>query len=274
MAENKREIQRRKRRILEHGSDRLAFITGRISSLPPQTLSSSLPDSDAISNHSNLTSPTISPHGEATKELGSTLLKNDDPLVADPYPFEAPRTVTQTQPLHEHEGGSQISNIQTSEFDHVQQPPPDSSVADVSNQQPQQQPRTEESKLFIIPSEISSAINASRITRLSCSVAVALLVVVSYLGFSMLGSGLIKSLISFRPLYLVLVTNLTVVVAKLLSTKNIRRYAISSGGDQGDAQLVRALEFGLVLQNVVDAFFMDCSVYAIIVVCGLSLVQR
>ncbi|XP_019449013.1 PREDICTED: uncharacterized protein LOC109351828 isoform X1 [Lupinus angustifolius] len=264
MAENKRENQRRKRRILEQGSDRLAFITGRISSLPPQTLSSS------ISDDSNVTSPTISPQGVAVEELDSTLLKNDDPLVADLYPFEASRTITQTQPLQEHEGGT----IQTSEFDHVQQPPSDSSVGNVSNQQPQQQPRTEESKLFIIPSEISSAINASRSTRLCCSVTVALLVVVSYLGFSLLGSELIKSLISFRPLYLVLVTNLTVVFAKLLSTKNIRRYAISSGGDQGDAQLVRALEFGLVLQNVVDAFFMDCSVYAIVVVCGLSLVQR
>ncbi|KAE9616863.1 hypothetical protein Lal_00035030 [Lupinus albus] len=264
MAENKRESQRRKRRILEQGSDRLAFITGRISSLP---------DPDAISNHSNITSPTILPHVEAVEELDSTLLKHDDPLVADPYSFEASRSITQTQPLQEHEGESQISSIQTSEFDHLQQPPPDSSIGNVSNQQPQQQPRTEESKLFIIPSEISSAINASRSTRLCCSVAVALLVVVSYLGFSLLGNELIKSLISFRPLYLVLLTNLTVVVAKLLSTKNIRRYAVSSGGDQGDAQLVRALEFGLVLQNVVDAFFMDCAVYAIVVVCGLSLVQ-
>ncbi|OIW08379.1 hypothetical protein TanjilG_03055 [Lupinus angustifolius] len=161
----------------------------------------------------------VSPQGEAVEELDSTLLKNDDPLVADLYPFEASRTITQTQPLQEHEGGT----IQTSEFDHVLK------------------------NLSFSSSQVKSVLP-------SMPQGVPAFVVL--------------------PLYLVLVTNLTVVFAKLLSTKNIRRYAISSGGDQGDAQLVRALEFGLVLQNVVDAFFMDCSVYAIVVVCGLSLVQR
>ncbi|KAM4074493.1 hypothetical protein ACJW30_10G097600 [Castanea mollissima] len=36
-------------------------------------------------------------------------------------------------------------------------------------------------------------------------------------------------------------------------------------------QVGNTLETGLVMQKALDAIFMDCSVYAIIVICGLSL---
>lgn len=103
--------------------------------------------------------------------------------------------------------------------------------------------------------------------------------VASYLGFS-----LIKSVISFRPLYLVLLTNSTVVVARLfVSGKQIgfgrsrRRQNndadSSSSSSEWDAQLAKTLEIGLVVQSVLDAVFMDCAVYAIVLICGLSLVH-
>lgn len=264
MAENSRETRRR--RILERGSDRLAFITGRVQSLPP-------PGADANSSSQsydpNTNLPTVLPHDEAVQESDSTLINHDPPVANNPHHSDASRSITQIQPLHEHEDDNEISSVPTSELDHVQPPPPDASL-DISNQQPQ---LTQEPKHFIIPSEISSAINASRTTRLCCSVAVALLVVVSYLGFSLMGGKLFNSVISFRPLYLVLVTNLTVVVARLISSDKRRLNITSSGGDQWDAQLARTLELGLVMQNVADAVFMDCAVYAIVVICGVSLVQ-
>lgn len=158
------------------------------------------------------------------------------------------------------------------EPEHVQvqtQPPtfPDSASEEIS----QQQSRAAEPErfTFINPSDVSSAINASRVTRLCCSIFVALLVVASYLGLSQL----INTVISFRPLYLVLLTNLTVVIARLVSGKQRRRRQNSTDSSEWDSQLAKTLEIGMVLQSLIDAVFIDCSVYAIVLVCGLSLVH-
>ncbi|XP_061356896.1 uncharacterized protein LOC133301289 [Gastrolobium bilobum] len=284
MAETNSRETRRRRRILQQGSDRLAFISGRIQNLPPPDPDPDPDDSSSqsqplISDDPDTSLTTVLPHGDAEKDSDSILQTHD------PYHSDASKSIIQTPPLHEHESESEISIVPTSEIEpepeaeHVQpqsQPPPlqDSSL-DISNRQSQ----PEEPKNFINPSDISSAVNASRVTRLCCSIAVALLVVASYLGFSLTGIKLIKRVISFRPLYLVLVTNLTVVVARLLSGKQKgferferRQSQTSSDGDQWDSQLARILELGLVVQNVMDAVFMDCAVYAIVLVCGLSLV--
>ncbi|MED6113213.1 hypothetical protein PIB30_068769 [Stylosanthes scabra] len=268
MAENSRETRRR-RRILEQGSDRLAFITGRIQTLPPQPQ----PDSSSVSDHPNTTSTTTTttlPNDEAEK-------KNDS--VVDPS-RENDASISGSQtPLHEHEPEHATSGVPTSQDEHVQ--PPQDLPPDIieTEQQSRQMPQRKESKLLITPSEISSAIDTSRFTRLLCSVAVAILVVASYLGFSLMGNNLIKGIISFRPLYLVLVTDLSIVAARVLSGKqrgfgrsNGRENGTPSDGDQY-AQLARTLELGLVIKNAMDAVFIDCAVYAIIVVCGISLLQ-
>jgi hypothetical protein len=64
----------------------------------------------------------------------------------------------------------------------------------------------------VTPNQITSAIAASEKSRLRCSVVVALSAVLSHLGFPLLGSNLISSIINFRPLYLVLLTNVTLVL--------------------------------------------------------------
>lgn len=134
---------------------------------------------------------------------------------------------------------------------------------------------------FFTPNQISSAITASEDTRLLCSVTIALLVVLSYQGFPLLGSYIIKTIISFRPLYLLLLTNVTVVLARLLFYKQrgFERAAqdenetSSLNGFGWAEQVSRSLETGLVMQRALNAVFMDCSVYAIVVICGLSLAQ-
>lgn len=132
---------------------------------------------------------------------------------------------------------------------------------------------------FFTPSQITSAIAASESTRLLCSVTMALLVVLSYLGLPLLGSYIIQSIITFKPLYLLLLTNVTVVLARILSAKQrgFERAArdendTASVGGYGLAERVsKSLETGLVMQKAFDAVFMDCSVYAMVVICGLSL---
>ncbi|KAI9097838.1 hypothetical protein K1719_025609 [Acacia pycnantha] len=296
MAANAREARRRK--ILERGSDRLALITGWTHTLqPPPPPSYSLPSGDdadslsqpliaddqAIRPLVSYPNTTVSAQGEA-EESDPILLKAEP--VTDPYHSSAYNGSSQT-PLHEFEQQNvsslptsvvveQVqqlpgSSVVTSEVNQVQ-PPPDSSVRTSGTEQ-QLRLQSRDTKFFT-PGEISSAITASKITRLCCSICVALLVVLSYLGFPLLHSRYVKSVLSFRPLYLVLVTNVTVVAVQLFTGKQ-RRVAgrqneISSDGNHWIERLSRALESVLVMRNVMDAMFMDCASYAIIVICGLS----
>ncbi|KAL1367193.1 hypothetical protein AAHE18_02G033800 [Arachis hypogaea] len=214
MAENSRETRRR-RRILDQGSDRLAFITGRIQTLPTQPQ----PDSSSRSGHPTTTFTTTTlPNDEAEKKSDSIMLNHNSVVVPS---READASVSGSQtPLHEHEPKSAISGVLTSQDEHVQ--PSQDLPPDIieTEQQSRQMPQMGESKLRITPSEISSAIDASRGFRRS----------------------------------------------------NGREYRTPSDGDQY-AQLARTLELGLVMKNAMDAVFIDCAVYAIIVVCGISLFQ-
>ena len=140
--------------------------------------------------------------------------------------------------------------------------------------------QTQKYKSFT-PNQISSALAATESTCLFCSIAFALLVVLSFIGFPILGSKFMNSIISFRPLYLLLLTNATVVLAQLLriqgsSVRAGRGENITppAGGNDLAAQLGKTLEIGLLIQKVADAVFMNCAVYAIIVVCAISFAQK
>ncbi|CAL5435464.1 unnamed protein product [Camellia sinensis] len=135
---------------------------------------------------------------------------------------------------------------------------------------------------FFTPNQISCAIAVSESTRIYCSLPAAILVVLSHVGLPVLGSHIVKSTIFFGPLYLVLLTNVSIVLAQLLLGKQRRLEQIEQeansvpliGGYGFAEQVGKALESGLVLQNIVGAMFMDCSVYAVVVACGLSLVHK
>ncbi|XP_042992179.1 uncharacterized protein LOC122318679 [Carya illinoinensis] len=78
--------------------------------------------------------------------------------------------------------------------------------------------QTQRRRLFTL-NQISSAIAAAEGTRLFCSAIIAIFVMLSYLGFPLPGSYIIKSIISFRPLYIVLLTNATIVLTRLTFDK-------------------------------------------------------
>ncbi|CAJ1978947.1 unnamed protein product [Sphenostylis stenocarpa] len=236
---------RRRRRILDQGSDRLAFITGRIQTLPP-----TLPDSAASSpqlHHPNTTLPASVHHSDSTSH--------------NPQPYNDAKTAIQTPPNDDAE--RDISTLPSSEHqpEQVQLQPP---------LPPPPSPYTEEPKRFVTPSDVTRAINSSRFIRLCCSILVALLVLLSFLG-----TNFFTAVISFRPLYLVLVTNVTVVIARLFfgEQRGFGRRG-SSGDSEGEySQLARTLELCLVAQTVADAVFMDCAVYAVVLICGLSVIN-
>lgn len=135
---------------------------------------------------------------------------------------------------------------------------------------------------FINLSQISSAIATSTGTRLLCSVIGGLLVVLSSIGFPLLGSRIISSTLTFLPLYLILLTNVTIIAARLISCKQggheraAREENMTPALDETGwvDHVGTSLEMGFLVIKFLDAVVMDCSLYAVVVVCGLSFFQK
>lgn len=127
--------------------------------------------------------------------------------------------------------------------------------------------------------QVAFAVLETESDRLLCALTMAILVVLSSAGFWIVGSKIFRGFLLFRPLFFVLIANITLIVRRLLPEnrrKSIRGDKDANSSVLGDGyawaeEAGRALELGLMFQNVTGALFMDCSVYATIVVFGLSL---
>lgn len=126
----------------------------------------------------------------------------------------------------------------------------------------------------ITPREIHFSIISSENTRVICSFVIAVLVVLSHVNLphKVIKS---KSLIAYRPLYAVLLTDMLIVAARLALYSQGKQDEIEVKFE-GDVQnwdgAVKLLEWGLMLHQTLRAIFIDCSLYLAIVICGLSLV--
>ncbi|CAN0907037.1 hypothetical protein LINGRAHAP2_LOCUS24583 [Linum grandiflorum] len=292
----------RRRKILEGGADRLAIITGGIHSLPAQSSGGDGKPSDGSSN--------LRPDfNEIPPRLLSDVSTADEaaPKPSNSLPKQAEESML---PLHESTGsvnvldgsigstlpdeaaaatgtsaGHLVSNLERSVLDEIR-----GTVKQSGSVRSAQSPAVVESssgteqlirgqtrqRRFVTASQISSAITASERTRIFCSVAIAILVASSHIGFPLLGNSIVKGILSFRPLYLLLLTNATVVIARVLlnnqwSSEMVEMSSPSpspSGASDWAAQASKALEISLMAKKAVDAILMDASVYAIIVVCA------
>ena len=128
----------------------------------------------------------------------------------------------------------------------------------------------------LTPNQLRSSFTSSQNTRTICSIIAALLVLLSYAGFPVLGNNMIKYIILSRPLVLLLLTNITLVAAPILLEKvNQVGPRGSLSGDVAFADNVGiALEWGLLIKSGLSGLFMDCSVYSVVVVCGMSFLQK
>ncbi|XP_030452649.1 uncharacterized protein LOC115674403 [Syzygium oleosum] len=290
MATASRESRRRK--IVDRGADRLALITGRIQSLPsssdspppppparrdpgPSPLPPDHPSDGTALNHGDhgecqafeTVLPKDHQSGDANEAEGSRGRENME------FPSEKSQTSnerSQAPPLEiSEESETYLSSASHQNASrptiHVEQPSVPQALCSMS----------------ISPNQISSAIDSSATSRLLCAMVVGLLVVFSDIGFPLLGNKIIRSILMLRPLYLVLVTNVTLVLAPLLlgkqstvssAVKGENKIPSADGSDWAD-QVGNSLELGFLMMKVMDAVIMDCSVYSVVVVCGLSLTQ-
>ncbi|KAK6129727.1 hypothetical protein DH2020_036528 [Rehmannia glutinosa] len=262
----------RRRRIVERGSDRLALITGRIQSLPRprpipfhhmnfhEVVDFTVDECDVadVAPHENVASDSPLPNQESSMEPEQRHIFDEtvEPLLEN---SDKDRSVT-SEPvasLGVEEEQSQIpSSIQSPSQVHQNQ------------------------RNLFTAGQISSAITATEYVRMCCSAAVAILVTLLYIEFPILGCRVIRSVLIFKPFYLLLLTNISIVVGRLiLGTRGaeLRMGQTSSvptfGGNGLVDQMGKALELGLLLQNISGALFIDFGIYAIALICGLSVAR-
>lgn len=272
----------RRRRILEAGNDRLALITGRVQNLPP---SSDSPDLDNISTSSP---PLNSQHHDlkslCTDSQHPVLRKDDDKKPSDHMLHRDDRAAESIQ--NDALGGTRREepDIQLSRahgFELRRKAESSRTIQGVggSGFSVEQVLATlaHFSDYFRL-NQIRSAVAASEQTRMYCSVGMAIVVILSYLGFPIVGGKILRSIILFRPLILLLVTNITFIVSWVLSEKQAGRKKPEKEGDMSPSESFgwvdeagKALELALIVQNVMGTLLMDCSVYAVIVICFFSM---
>ncbi|CAK9161471.1 unnamed protein product [Ilex paraguariensis] len=131
---------------------------------------------------------------------------------------------------------------------------------------------------FFTLKDINSCIVASENTRVFCSIIIAVLVVLSHTN---LPRNIVKSksIIASKPLYVLLLTDLTIVLAQLTLEKRRdsekdkeEKETVSQKDGHNWRGAIKILEVGLVLHQTMRAILIDCSFYVVIVICGLSLV--
>ncbi|KAF5823844.1 hypothetical protein HanXRQr2_Chr01g0042701 [Helianthus annuus] len=226
----------RRRRIAEKGAERLALITGRVQSISP---SPSLPPPVAQSEPSSTppcptsVSDQLPISDENTVPLLNTETAGDDVVSDVRSPIDNSETITET-------------SAQTSSKPETltEQTPLIPTSNKSKNPVSQTQTQTRHHKTFS-PKQLRPAITASENIRIICSITVALLVILADAGFPILDS--MKSIILFRPLLLLLVTNVTIVAAHFLLQKVKHR-------STGDAGFADHIVISLIIKSLQSTF--------------------
>ncbi|XP_043702898.1 uncharacterized protein LOC122653039 isoform X2 [Telopea speciosissima] len=292
MATSGRDARRRK--IVDRGSDRLALISGRIQNLSSSSTtqphhSSTLSTPELFFDYQKLqshrpTQSSVSFHGkEDASGTDSTKYEIRNEFASN----AATGTMSRMEP-HLKKCETSIDYLRTAPLDISGKPPASITLSSSKAQklstsmvdaEPRSEPQQHHSRIFTA-NRISSSISASERTRLLCSIGIAIIVVLSHLRFPLLGSSFVRSTIAAGPVYLILLTDVTLVIARLLfeekgHSRKAKEEATPEPSEDGcdwAEGLGKALEMGLILHKVIGAAFLDCSVYLVIIICGLSLV--
>ncbi|MBA0549949.1 hypothetical protein Golob_020939 [Gossypium lobatum] len=129
---------------------------------------------------------------------------------------------------------------------------------------------------------VNSCIIASERARSLCALVIAICVLLSHINFPLLGLsiGRSDSTVASKPLYIILLTDLAIVLSRLfLDKKGVvsaeveeeKPAAASQDNKENWDGAVMLLERGLVAYQTMRALFIDFSIYAVVVICGTSL---
>ncbi|CAE6163576.1 unnamed protein product [Arabidopsis arenosa] len=275
MSSNSREARRRK--ILERGSDRLAFITGQINGAPPPP-----PPSDSTSSlsqsHLQSSPDTIPPRDQILKAQEIAFTSHQENISDTAMLDNADHIIHQSRAeLLQPQRHTETLSAASASY------PRDTTIHPSLTTSSVQNPSVVDlgaSQAFIpvvsfvnaiTPKHIGAAIDASEYARMFTALAIALVVILSHLGFSSLGN-----IVSFRPVFLLLLTDATIVLGRVLLSHHGDSSSASGTvmSEQGMMdQVGNALEMVMMMKKIMDALLMDFSLYAVILICGLLVTQ-
>ncbi|XP_057773003.1 uncharacterized protein LOC130992402 [Salvia miltiorrhiza] len=250
------EREARRKKIKSREMDRMALITGRIQNLDATIAKSS--------SFSDIRTDDLPKHSRSSSEPAPPLLFLDRTHGGDDD--DVPNTDNDEDFSKQNAAASLLSRNRSSS----------ALVATSGSSHDAKLPRKplEYHLSSIAPRDINLSIISSEKTRVICSFVIAVLVVLSHIDptHKVVKS---KSLIAYRPLYAVLLSDLLIVAATM---------ALLSQGREGEKEVklekdvnwdgaVKVLEWGIILHQAVRAIFIDCSLYLAIVICGLSLMR-
>ncbi|KAL5227530.1 hypothetical protein ABZP36_015795 [Zizania latifolia] len=295
----------RRRRLVERGSDRLAFITGQARSLPsdpsPDSPLSTVDDAysqlserkpreggvvdDKFSNITQLRKSEPSDIVPEIQLIGQVHLEKHkgkgQSNEGDLQKLKTSSAVPEIQPVNEvpfqRHGEETIGKKSNHDRSASGQPRkemetrPRSVSSNQSNQSDNAGWSVESLKenLNFTPHEITQAISATEYNRFLASIIIAFLVVLSNWGLD-IGGTITRVLVGTRPLLFLIITNITVVFTLLMENKDSNAKSRPAGSNLGSADsLGQMIEIGLLLQEALTALLMDCSVCAVIMVCFL-----
>ncbi|GMI73190.1 hypothetical protein like AT1G52343 [Hibiscus trionum] len=178
---------------------------------------------------------------------------------------------------------AQLSNqsISARDVGEKDKPKPETSSVRKESTNTESLPKTSRTQPNLFSSKLlNSCIIASERTRSLCALVIAFCVLLSHINFPLLGLsiGTPDSNIASKPLYLILLTDFAIVLGRLLlGKKGVSGEAEEEKGaasqenkENWDATVV-LLERGLVAYRTMRALFTDFSIYAVVVICGTSL---
>ncbi|RLN05587.1 uncharacterized protein C2845_PM13G14180 [Panicum miliaceum] len=245
----------RRRRLVERGSDRLAFITGQTRSLSCDPIPGSPSSYDSASTHQSELQQTEGDFG-GEKFSDRTQLQKSVPRASIRQETRA-RTLSYDNlvpELKRADAPQEIKAKTISYEDELFHKFKTGSASAVPEIQP----------------EITKAISATESNRFLASIAIAFLVVLSSWGLD-IGGGVTRVLVGTRPLLFLIITSITIVITQLLENKDPNARGRPVGPNLGSADsLGQMLDIGLLLQKALGALLIDCSVCAVIMICFLG----
>lgn len=243
------EREARRKKIKSREMDRMALITGRMKTFDPNVVKSSSFSHNNREEEDHL--PDLTKHSRSSSE---------------PPPPE--NDVVGLFPDHPYDGEEDFSKQNAT---NISQKEVALQALVTSRGAPLPGKQFEYHLNSITPRDINFSIISSENTRAICSFVIAVLVVLSHINLphKVIKS---KSLIDYRPLYAVMLSDLLIVSATLAllsqGKENEREAKLEKDVNWDGA--VKLLEWGLILYQTIRAVFIDCSLYLAIVVCGLA----
>ncbi|ESQ30214.1 hypothetical protein EUTSA_v10012010mg [Eutrema salsugineum] len=234
--------EERRRRIMERGSDRLALITGQLHNL----------------DHPSSPSSSSSSHQRTYSE--SFIPKN-----------QSDHHMIQESPSLKYQFKEEVKAREEPKLSTVLQDPIKSEPTKPEERRAiksqSQRPRT-----FFSSKKLNASIISSERSRSLSSLTIAVFVVL----LPRLNILRSDTILALRPLWLLLLTDCAIVMSYLTmevpgggSSHEMEEEGKKNGENWSDAE--KLLERGVVVYQALRGMFIDCSLYMVVVICGVSL---